>query len=277
MKIAALVLLCLPAEASDTDRTVTLMEAVRSSLAHHTSIAIQQTRIDASKGAVQVAASDFQSKYQASLTAAKADPLASSTSPNGMEFTATRQLRSGVSVTETVGAAPSGKQMGVTLDMPLLRGNRENASAYRERAAISERDAALLDMTQTASMAAARAAAAYWGVRAAVEAQSLADRAEATAAKLIRDSEVLVAADRIPAANLIQMQAELAGRAALSISARQRVSAAWTELALAMGLSPSEFADSSLPVRQFPRSIARTGRLPEQSRGTHQICICPSG
>ena len=65
MKIAALVLLCLPAEASDTDRTVTLMEAVRSSLAHHTSIAIQQTRIDASKGAVQVAASDFQSKYQA--------------------------------------------------------------------------------------------------------------------------------------------------------------------------------------------------------------------
>ena len=42
------------------------------------------------------------------VTAAKADPLASSTSPNGMEFTASRQLRSGVSVTETVGAAPSG-------------------------------------------------------------------------------------------------------------------------------------------------------------------------
>ena len=182
-----------------------------------------------------------------------------------------RQYRSGLALTPLVQmtrTAADGTSAllettaGVSLAYPVLGGRERNTALAAEDAAGQRISAARADLDRAAETAAAAAAVAYWDYVGAVRIQEALQVAEARAARLLADTEALVAADERPAADLVALRADISRRRAARLSADQSVYDARQRLGLAMGGTAAD-ADALGPAADALPEVPATVEVDE--------------
>ena len=189
--IGLLTLECVFSSVSSAQRSVTLLEALRSTLSNHPGISIQEQQVVADRGLELQAASIFYPVWVTSLTQQRsyipltaldqltylADgyPRASAQvltytdlnssytklEPNGIQvILSTDANRSEDNLLDNFGANRSISQFRIVL--PLLAGRGRDVVEAADRAAAVEVNAALLDLNQTISQLMVNTAQSYW-------------------------------------------------------------------------------------------------------------------
>lgn len=260
----------------DDEYRLTLIDAVRATLALEPSILTQQQNALISKGAAQSQAGQFDSALDLTLDydhentpLDEADRLAEGLSSYRTDATSysvslRRLLRNGISIspsvqttrTETIPSSfdpVTSGQVDFLITVPLLKGLGVGATGAQEMAAKNEYQVSLLTLRHTASLAVLKTLQAYWNYLAAK--QNLAEYidTESRARKLVDDIEILVKADQVPAGELQQLYASLDQKTATRIAAEQQLTVARETLGLAIGLPYEYFRYLPAPSESFPK------------------------
>ena len=172
-----------------------------------------------------------------------------------------RRFRSGLEVTPLVQMSRTAVDgadalvettAGLSLAYPVLGGRARDAAVATEAAAARRVTAADFDRLRAAEVAAAAAAAAYWDYVGAVRVRDALVVSEGRAARLLEETEVLVAADERPAADLVPLRADLVRRRASRLAADQAAYDARQRLGLAMGGTAEDADALGLPADALP-------------------------
>jgi len=147
---------------------------------------------------------------------------------------------------------PNRATVGMQLTQPLMRGRGTQSVTALERAAGIGLAATNLDLQQTRSDTAAQTLAAYWSYVGATRFLAIVVDAEGRARQLVDDMRTLIAGGDRPAADLSQVQANLADRTALRLTAEHGVVAAREALGIAMGVPNDRIAALPPPTDAFP-------------------------
>ena len=139
-----------------------------------------------------------------------------------------------------------------TLEIPLLKGFGQDVAGANEKAAGVNLGANRLDLTHTVSKSILNTVQAYWSFLGAQKKLEINRESEESAKELVENLQKLVAAKENPVTDLVQAQASLAEKSALSISSEQHLLEAQKNLGLAMGLKSQEVLDLPLPSNAFP-------------------------
>jgi outer membrane protein TolC len=244
------------------------MDALRSTLANHPGIQLQEQQVRLNEGSLRVASGQFdtslnagisQSHTSAPLTLAQQiqyEQLGLLTSHLATDTTtysvgAQKLFRNGITLASTLDlnrnidnlAARLGlnqSQLSFQLVMPLLRDRGRRAVDAQEISLESQVGAALHDTNETVAQLLANTAINYWNAVAAMRNLQIAVDSEARGAKYVHDVQTLIDADKVPKGEIYQLIANLAGRTASRIAAEQGVISTEQVLALAMGLKSNE-------------------------------------
>lgn len=146
--------------------------------------------------------------------------------------------------------------LGIALDTPLLRNFGTTATTAAERAAKWNYEAALEDYAQIAASSTRDTVVAYWNLAAAQESLALQARSAAAQAKTVELSQALVEADEIPRSELDLANARRLDAEAAVAQARQALAAGRVALALAMGLTITDFDQTPLTADPLPESAS---------------------
>lgn len=159
---------------------------------------------------------------------------------------ASRQLRSGITVTPIVelsrqggisgGTPVSTQRAGFNVTVPLLRGKGQEAVAAEENATGVEASAAADQFHYRLTELLAETAAAYWENVTAARMLDVYRASEARGHAYLDNVRTLVAADKVPRVELSQVEANLAARAAARAASEQRLAESRGRLAMAQGL-----------------------------------------
>lgn len=196
------------------------------------------------------------------------------------ELALLRQFRNGISVSPFInynrvqdnfsfrgGQEPIARsEVGLEINIPLLKGSGVTATAARERAAIFDFEASRMVMQHTASASVLRTVLAYWNVVAAQEQLALLVHSELISTALVRLTNVLIEADELPRAEAAQTIAREQSVASARIAAELRLISARQTLALAMGLDEKDMAIAPIASDNFPSpiSVAKLKPLEQQ-------------
>jgi len=268
-----------------------LLEAVRTALSHHPQLVSQQAQIEISRGAKAVASSIFDPVLQSGVTqnlTNVAIPLAAlgavgGTADYGLaklpyndldySVTGTKLYRSGISVspsfqvdrTTNISLYPNGLNnsiIGLTVNIPLLRGRGSNVVAARERAAAMEVRAAQYDLEFLLGNLASTVAQDYWGLVAAHRNLQVAVLAEARGKRYVDNTQALIDAGHVPRSDINQVEANLAQRTSTRITAENSLVVARQLLSQDIGLSAEEIIHPlGEPADDFPAVPASTAVL----------------
>lgn len=261
--------------------SLTLIEAVRSALAHQSQIQLGVQQNEIARGIALVEAGAFdtvlaaglsESRIYAPLTvlgkqlsiqAGGGRPTSQTLSGTSFNVGAKRLFRNGVSVgalhqmnrfsdnlSNLDGLSTSNSSFVVTI--PLLQGRGRAAVDAAEMAARVEQDATLLDLNQTIAEQLAKTAADYWNVVAALRAVQVAEASEARGRALVENTQLLIDADRTARNDMTSVMANLADRTARRINAQQTAVAARQVLAVDMGLNSVQPPAMGYPAEDFP-------------------------
>ncbi len=176
---------------------------------------------------------------------------------------ATKEYRNGVTITPSFLTTRTTDNIydigGVNLttvafqvNVPLLRGRGHDVVAASETAAGIEVEASLLDLNQTISGLLSNTASSYWDAVGAAQSLKVVQESEERGKVYVDNVQTLIAAGRVPEAEIHQVQANLATRSAARIAAEQGLIAARQQLALAMGMSTDQMASVGMPVDDLP-------------------------
>ena len=177
-----------------------------------------------------------------------------------------RRFRSGLEVTPAVQmtrtAADGADALvettaGLALAYPVFGGRARSVDVAAEAAAGQRVTAAGLDRARAEEVAAAEAAFAYWDYVGAERVRAALVVSEGRAARLLAETEALVAADEQPAADLVPLRADLARRRAARLGADQGVFDARQRLGLAMGGTAEDAAALGAPRDGLPAVPSR--------------------
>jgi len=143
---------------------------------------------------------------------------------------------------------------GVTFGVPVMRGRGPKAVAAPERAARLARDAADLDLQHQTAASVLTTVLAYWDLKAAQEAVSIATQSAEYQDRLMTLVQGLIAAGEQPQAEISRAQAAVARSQAELESTRRQLQDARVALASALGVSAT-LDDATLPRArdEFPR------------------------
>jgi len=251
-----------------------LLEAVRLALARDPNIAIEEARVQSSRGALEVASSPFDPVVSSTGTWTEADVPSSESASREQ-----RTLRNTVSVVKPFRTGLS-IEPGVVLDrqgapggpgantgnfffrfrQPLLQGRGRQVAAAGEQSAQREVVASELDLRQATAGRVLTVASQYWTARAAQLDLEVLISSEASSRELLETTRRLVEADQTPAAELVQLEANLAAKESARIGGERRLFAARQDLGREIGLDPSEIASLQLPSEPFP--VLRPEQVP---------------
>lgn len=271
------------------DEPFGLVEVVEMALNQSPVIQRQREQVQLQQGRQLAAAGKFDVRFQAAVVGDRASNLfiepggtgrlgtVGSAPVNGASYRLglAKQFRSGLVVrpylemqrTNNLSTGlPTGNQaqVGLNITYPLLEGRGAEAVAADERAAREGYQASRLALRATIAETAYQAAQAYWNYVAAQKLLEVARASEQRAAMLVEETTILVKNDERPAADLEQLQANLAGQTAARIQAEQALLEARQRLGLVMGLSTEEIVALALASGEFPRVKGRTlDRLPK--------------
>ena len=241
-------------------------DAVRTAVTTQAAVKIAEQQLSVSRARTQIAAGAFDMRYGANLQRQRGVTPAGTADVLG-NFTlwqagAQQMLRNGVTVAPAltferddisqIPIVPNRATVGLQLTQPLMRGRGSQAVTAASRAADIDLAATTLDVRQTMSDTAARTLIAYWAYVAAVRNLSIIIESENRARQLVSDMQTLIAGGNRPAADLKQVQANLADRTAFRLTAEHAVVAARENLGVAMGLPNDQIAALPPPTDSFP-------------------------
>lgn len=248
-----------------------ILEAVRLALARDPNLALQETQLQSARGLLLVAQSRFDPVIAAGTTQEDVrTPLAGNASreTRTLEQTLglTQELRSGLSLEpdlllrrtavdpRAAGSAESVGEATVTFRFrqPLLRGRGRAVTTAAERAAEREVTASQLDLSQRAAERVLTVASQYWVVLASRLNLDVLAASEQSSRELLDTTRRLVEADQIPAAELVQLEANLAAKESSRLDGERSLFSARQNLGREIGLTAAEIAAQLLPATPFP-------------------------
>jgi outer membrane protein TolC len=272
-----------PIDAASPAAGLGLLDAVELLLQHDPNIAIVRSQIQASRGSLQIAAGQFDPVLTNQLTQASTrtplSPTASReqrTTENDLGFV--KQFRTGLSIepqlqllrTENPAQNPGAVNVGAlsfTFRQPLLKGRGRAATAALEISAEREVTASRLDLAQATAERIVAVTDQYWSFKAAALNLAILRESEGSARTLLETTRQLVAADQTPAAELVQLEANLAAKEVSRLGGETALFKARQDLGREIGLDSAAIAALPLPAEPFP--VLATGELPkpEAERG----------
>ncbi|MFL6193867.1 MAG: TolC family protein [Thermoanaerobaculia bacterium] len=266
---------------------LTLLEALRLTLERDPNVAIEATRVDAARGALQLATGRFDPVVGSGVTQTQADvPLSPTDSRETRTLRSTvgytRELRSGLSLepelallrSEDVTAGSGSVNEGTLtfrLRQPLLRGRGSAVVRAEELSAERELAASGLDLRQTVSFRVLTVASQYWRVQAAARNLEVLRASEASAREMLATTRRLIEADQVPAAEQVQLEANLAAKESSSIGGERLLFGERQGLGREIGLDPAEIRGLPLPSDPFP--AVAPGEVPPDSRAGDFISV----
>lgn len=268
----------LVAEAATTQEFSTkgihLLEAIRVALARDLDLRLQKEQVESSKGRLQTASGQFDVRLQSSVSHSRDNtPLLESTSLEETKiitdvttyrFSVSNQLRSGAVISPGIEVsrtkdnfsnetAPARAGATFSIQLPLLRGRGKEVVAANETAARRDLESSILDLHQATAQSILNTTLAYWNYVAAKKDLDILRESESRANILVKETQTLIEADEIPAADLTQLLANLAIKTASRIQAEQRLFEARQNLGIEMGLPFQDISALPLPSDEFPK------------------------
>jgi len=265
------------ASASRSDASHSLLEAIRTTLATHPDLALNEEQLAYSAAGVESARSAFDHSLGVSVgtdhffaplplhgsETGVSDMLSADVSVSGTRATPWGMTISpwlGLSRTELRGVGQDGglvagmqtANVGLLVTQSLLQGGGRDGAASGLRAAeISHRGLAL-DLKQAVSSRVLATIQAYWSVLAARDQVRIAEESAARTKTLLEETRLLVAADERPAADLLQIEASLATDRATIARVESSLVNARLRLGLALGLDDEASLARLVPVESLP-------------------------
>jgi outer membrane protein len=263
---------------------LTLDDAIRSTLLRHPQLRIQEQQAVAQQGVLQQAKGQFdtnlvgdasQGHTYRPLTAyeeflyAQYDlvPIASATTNTSqIALGATKELRNGIVLSPSItatrltdnltnrgGISQGAIEFAVTL--PLLRGRGRAVVTAQETSSELQLKAAMFEVNETITGLLATVASSYWNAVAATKQLEILRGSESRARTLTESIQSLIDADRLPRADINNVEADMATREANRLAGEQRLVEARQQLAIDMGLDASEFAELPETATEFPAEL----------------------
>jgi outer membrane protein len=259
-----------PAPAGGLD----LLGAVRLALAQDPNLTFAETRLQVARGALLAAAGQFDPLLSTGVERDEQRiPLAGgahrrtrvTTSDLGLGWL----LRSGLSLepgfvlqrNEEPTAGSGAANLAIvsfTLRQPLLRGRGRAVVTAFEQAAEREVAASSSDLRQTTAARVFTVASQYWLTRAAALNLEILRASEASSRELRDTTRRLIEADQTPAAELVQLEANLAAKESSRIAGERQLFEARQALGREIGLDPPAIAALPLPADPFPAIAPET-------------------
>jgi outer membrane protein len=249
-------------------RGMGLVEAVRLMLEQDPNLSIEQARLRSSRGILLSARGPFDPVFGTDLEEATTNtPLTEASGEEERVLTSslgmTKRYRTGFSIepelalvrTEDLTGAPGAVNLGtltLTLRQPLLRGRGRGAAAAPELSAERQVVASEFDLRQTTSERALVVADQYWLTRSALLNLEILQESEERARGLLETTRKLIAADVTPAADLVQVEANVVSKETARIGGEQALFEARQALGREIGLTPERIAGLPLPSDPFP-------------------------
>lgn len=246
-----------------------LLEAVAMTLERDPNIALVESGVAASRGALLSARGAFDpvlggSLFQDRVPAAPGSASSAEERVLAGAVDLEQRLRSGlvlepaITLERSAGLGPTANRATVSFAFrqPLLRGRGRRVVAAGERAAERELAASGADLEHTIALRLRAVALQYWRVRAAMYDLEISRATEERSRQLLETTRKLIEADVTPAAEIVQLEADLAAKEATRIADEGALYAARLELGREIGLEPVGAAALPLPSDPFPELAA---------------------
>jgi outer membrane protein TolC len=262
-----------------------LVEALKATLANQPALHIQEQKVISSRSVRRQASGAFDTvvgtgfsqnrinnplnrynQEQAALVGIMTDNQVSNVT--SLDITAAKEFRNGVTVAPTflitrttdntydIGGVNL-TTLAFQLNVPLLKGRGRRVVAAAETAAGIEVESSLLDLNQTISSLLSNTASSYWNAVGAAKNLKVVQESEERGKIYVENVQTLISAERVPQAEIHQVNANLATRSAARIAAEQSLIAARQQLAQAMGTSTDEMLNLGMPEDAFPADDAQ--------------------
>jgi outer membrane protein len=262
--------------------SLTLMDAVRMTLERDPNVAIEVARVDAARGALQFASGQFDPVVASGLSQENSNvpkTFSSSQETRTLQntFGVTKQFRSGLTLAPQYQLSRSEDLTAGTvtfqLRQPLLRGRGHAAVQAAELSAEREVAASGLDLRQAVSRRVLVVASQYWQVRAAEHNLEVLRSSESRSRELLENTRKLIAADQVPAADLVQLEASLAAAEFARLGGERDLFTERQNLGREIGLDPGEIAVLPLPADPFPDVAPATVPPAAESRAFIDLAL----
>lgn len=271
---ALAVILVLAASAGAAAQSgLSLLDAARITLDEQPSIRFQREQVALAEGSLQVAAGRFDLQFGGTVDRTRnATPLRLQDQSTTFDTALTNQtlytlgadkpLRSGLILSPSIGVtrqdlnydplATNRAAVAFGVTQPLLRGRGATVATAQETAARYDVGAASHTLRYTAALSVYQTAVAYWNYVAAHRNLAVVQASEQRARRLVEEMQTLIDAGNRPAAEIRQVNGNLAERIALRTAYQQVVFEARQSLGLAMGLPLDRAAALPSPSDAFP-------------------------
>jgi outer membrane protein len=256
-----------------------LVEAVQLALEHDPNLSLEEARLRSSQGFLLATRGTFDPVFNTSVAETETDvPLSETTSREqsvlSNSFGVAKRFRSGLLIepelellrTEDPAASPANLgTLSFTVRQPLLRGRGRSVVAAPERSAERQVAASELDLRQTTSERVLVVVEQYWVARAALLDLEILRETEDRARDLLDTTRRLIEADVIPAADLVQVEANLVSSETARIGGERNLFEARQALGREIGLERGSIA--SLPYPRDPFPTVPAAAVPPPSEG----------
>jgi outer membrane protein len=253
-----------PSETAGLD----LGEALRLTLESDPNIALVEARLAGARGALLGAAGEFDPIVTSRVDQETSNtPVTETTSREQLNLESSlgvvKQFRTGLFVSPSLGvsrvdlpdAAGTAVNVGTlafTFRQPLLQGRGRSINTAGEMSAEREVAASALDVQQTTAERVLTVVFQYWTARARALDLDILRESEARSLELLETTRRLVEADETPAAELVQLEANLAAKESSRIGGERALFDARQDLGREIGLEPARIAALPLPDDAFP-------------------------
>jgi outer membrane protein TolC len=261
--------------------TLTLQEALETTLREHPQARIGEQQVAASRGAQRAASGIFDPVYSGGFqqsfaptpvatseqNPAGGGPRSADTNLTTFNAGATRLYRNGITAGPIIGldrsrdrllnaAGINQSRLAWQMTVPLLRNKGAEVVAAQEISSGLQVEVSQLNLNQTFTVLLSNTAVSYWELVGARRFLEVAISSEERGRALFENVSDLIRAERTPRNDINQVRANLADRSANRIAAEQQVTVARQQLALAMGLPPEDLAQLADPAENLPEGLA---------------------
>ncbi len=258
-----------------------LLDCVRIALVRSATVLSSGSQVAIARGQLQQAQSSFDTQVSASITNQRthtpnstADQIAAGDGASDTVISdqtsgsvkLSQLLRNGITIEPAISISrasdstalsqatpvPNRATVGINITVPIMKNPGADVAAAGERTAEMELRAVQLDQTQVLSQTTMSVVSAYWSYLAAQKAVQAAVDAETSSQQRTNDTNKLVEAEILPAAERELVAADGAAKHSARIATEQALDDARAALSRAMGLSPQEARSLPLPDEEFP-------------------------
>ncbi len=247
---------------------LSLLETVHMTLERDPNLALEQTQLESARGSLEIASGQFDPVVTSGLidtTSREPISLAARKETRTLLGTLglTQQLRTGLSIEPQISllrsedvttGSPVGNESTVSfrIRQPLLRGRGRAATAAGELSAEREVAATGLDLRHTIARRILVVVSQYWTAAAAARNLEVLRASEESSRSLLENTRKLIAADQVPAAEQVQLEANLAAKESSRIGGERLLFDARQDLGREIGLDGGEIRVLPFPADPFP-------------------------